>query len=439
MKVVIIGNGIAGITTARHLRKLNSELEILVISGESEYFYSRPALMYIFMGHMKFEHTKAYEDWFWEKNRIDLKQAWVKSIDFQEKQLNCADGSVVSYDKLVLATGSKTATYDWPGQELQGVQGLIGLQDLDLLEKNVQGVKKAVIIGGGLIGVELAEMLHSRGIDVEILVRENRFWGSVLPPQEGKLIERHLHDHGVRVQSNTELAEIIGEGGKVIGIRTTSGEIKDCELVCIATGVRPNVDFLKGSTLEIERGILVDEFLKTNVEDVFAAGDCMEFRKPIEGRGKFEQMWHSGRMMGEHLAQTVLGSDKAYAPGVWYNAAKFFDVEYQAYGRLSNEPVSSFYWEHPKAKICLRMEHKDQRLVAMHAFGMRLRHQVADGWIRDEKSLEYCLSHFKDLVFDPEFHRDHSRAIALEFRRQFGVEVKLEKKSWKRILNAFAS
>ena len=114
MKVVIIGNGIAGITTARHLRKLNSELEILVISGESEYFYSRPALMYIFMGHMKFEHTKAYEDWFWEKNRIDLKQAWVKSIDFQEKQLNCADGSVVSYDKLVLATGSKTATYDWP-------------------------------------------------------------------------------------------------------------------------------------------------------------------------------------------------------------------------------------------------------------------------------------------------------------------------------------
>jgi len=113
-KIVIIGNGIAGITAAKHIRKLSND-EITVISGETDHFFSRTALMYIYMGHMKYENTKPYEDWFWEKNRIHLKRAWVNSIDFDNKQIKFSEGDLMPYDKLILATGSQSNKFGWPG------------------------------------------------------------------------------------------------------------------------------------------------------------------------------------------------------------------------------------------------------------------------------------------------------------------------------------
>ena len=172
--VVIVGNGIAGVTAARHIRK-NSDKKITIISAESEHFFSRTALMYVYMGHMRWQDLKPYEDKFWDKNRIDLVQAYVEKIDSQDQILHMADGQTLNYDTLILATGSVPAKYGWEGQDLEGVQGLVSKQDLELLEKNAPNNEvcpKAVIVGGGLIGVELAEMLYTRKIDVTILVRE---------------------------------------------------------------------------------------------------------------------------------------------------------------------------------------------------------------------------------------------------------------------------
>ena len=173
--VAIIGNGIAGITAARHLRK-KSDCRITVISAETDHFYSRTALMYIYMGDMKYKNTKPYEDWFWEKNRIDLKRGYVEKVDFDGKQLHFSTGESLGYDKLILATGSTPNKFGWPGQDLDGVQGLFSYQDLELMEKNTAGIESAVVIGGGLIGIEMVEMLLSRGIKVHFLVRELKFW-----------------------------------------------------------------------------------------------------------------------------------------------------------------------------------------------------------------------------------------------------------------------
>ena len=134
-KIVIIGNGISGVTAARHIRK-NSDAQILIISAETEHFFSRTALMYVYMGHMRFEDIKPYEDWFWTKNRIDLKFDYVEGIDAKNKSLNLKSGGSESYDKLILAVGSKPNKFGWPGQDLDGVQGLYSFQDLELIEEN---------------------------------------------------------------------------------------------------------------------------------------------------------------------------------------------------------------------------------------------------------------------------------------------------------------
>ncbi len=181
-KVVIIGNGISGVTVARHIRK-NSDKEILIISGETEHFFSRTALMYVFMGHMRFKDIKPYEDYFWEKNRIDLLFDFVESIDTDTKSVVMKSGNTVNYDKLVLAVGSKPNKFGWPGQDLNGAQGLYSYQDLESIEQNAKTAKRAVIVGGGLLGVECAEMMGVRGIEVTFLGRESKFGGIVLPDE----------------------------------------------------------------------------------------------------------------------------------------------------------------------------------------------------------------------------------------------------------------
>ena len=315
--IVIIGNGIAGITTARHIRKQDSEAKITVISADTDHFFSRTALMYIYMGHMRYKDTKPYEDYFWKKNRIDLVRGYVNSIDFDSQKLSL-ESKTISYDKLVIATGSTPNKFGWKGQDLPGVQGLYSMQDLEALEESTAKklVKHAVIVGGGLIGVELAEMLLSRGIKVTFLVREDRFWGGVLPKEEGGMIADHMiKDHHVNLRLEEELDEVIeGENGRTCAIITKKGERIECELVGLTAGVHPNVDFLKETKLEIGRGIKVNKFLETNIPNVYAAGDCAEVQETVPGRRPIEAVWYVGRMMGETLGRTLTGIKMAYEP-----------------------------------------------------------------------------------------------------------------------------
>ncbi len=240
--IVILGNGISGITAAREIRKM-SQNKITVISSETEHFFSRTALMYIYMGHMKYEHTKPYEDNFWKKNWIDLMQAKVDKVDIAKKELVLSDGKTVAYDVLVFAVGSKSNKFGWPGQDLDGVSGMYSFQDLQNIEKYTKNIKRGVIVGGGLIGIELAEMLHSRGIDVTFLVREKSFWDNILPDEESALITRHIRDNHIDLRLETELKEIVSDSnGRVKAVVTNKGDEIACGFVGLTAGVSPNID-----------------------------------------------------------------------------------------------------------------------------------------------------------------------------------------------------
>lgn len=419
--VVIIGNGISGITCARHIRK-NSDKNITVISGESEYFFSRTALMYVYMGHMKWDHLKPYEDWFWKKNHIDLKKAWVARIDFDQKTIYFASEETLKYDKLVLATGSVYNKFGWEGENLKGVQGLVTKQDLELLEENTRNCRKAVIVGGGLIGVEMAEMLRTRKIDVTILVREKAFWNNVLPLPDAQLVSEHIKSHDVEVRHQSELFKIFSDdNGMVRGILTKKGEEIPCELVGLCAGVRPNIDFLKETALETGFGILVDRNLKTNIPDVYAIGDCVQHREPIGLRQSVEAVWYTGRIMGETLAQTLTGNPSEYHPGNWFNSAKFFDIEYQTYGHVMAEPQNEeryFTWQHSDQTkaITIAYNSADNVFLGINTFGIRMRHEVFDRWLNEKRSIDFVLSNLREANFDPEFYDTYEKQIFRSFK-----------------------
>ncbi len=429
--IVIIGNGISGITTARHVRKLSNH-RITVISGETEHFFSRTALMYIFMGHMEYSHIKPYEDGFWKKNRIELKKAWVKTIDIDQKILHFEGGEKMQYDKLVLATGSKSNKFGWKGQDLEGVQGLYNYQDLEMMEKYAPTTRQAVIVGGGLIGVEMAEMLMTRKIAVTFLVREDRFWGNILPKEEGELVSRHLLEHHIDLRLNTELKEIIADkNGRAKRVITGNGEEIECEFVGLTAGVSPNIDFLKESGIELNRGILVNEYLETKISEVYALGDCAERRVPVKNRRPIEQVWYTGRMMGEVLAQTLCGKKTAYQPSEWFNSAKFFDIEYQTYGVVEaelKENQDTFYWEAANGKICLRINYDKttETVLGMNVFGIRQRHEVWDKWIKTQKSIDYVIEHLPHANFDPEFFKQYERQILIKYNHERGKKLRIK-------------
>lgn len=442
MHIVIIGNGIAGITTARYLRKQDPDVHISVISGETEHFFSRTALMYIYMGHMKYKHTKPYEDWFWTKNRIDLINKHVSKILPDEKAVVFSDGGRMLYDKLVLATGSASNRFGWPGQYLDGVQGLYSYQDLQTLEQWSVGLKHAVVVGGGLIGIELVEMLHSRHIPVTFLVREDSFWNGIMPPEESKMINEEIRRHGIDLRLSSELKEILSDDrGRARAIITKDGEEIACQFVGLTAGVHPRIELAEGTNIETERGFLVDKYLQTSVRDIYAAGDCAELRKPVPGRRGIEAVWYTGKHMGPVLAQTLLGDPTPYEQKTWFNSAKFLDIEWQTYGFFDKDPQADekhLIWVHPDGKKSVRIVY-DEATKAVKGFnlmGIRYRADLCLHWIDSATPIQTVLENLRLANFDPEFYRQHEADIISQFNQQ--SENRLVLKSKRSLRDVFA-
>ena len=436
MRILIIGNGIAGITAAITIRRLSGH-EITVVSSESAHFYARTALMYLYLGQLKYEHIKGYEDWFWTENNITLKQGWVNAIDFALKTASLQSGETLNYDKLILATGSKTNFQDLPGQNLKGVHGFYSLQDLENIEKATSECREAVIVGGGLVGIELAEMLHSRGIKITMLIRDNWYWGRNFPESEARMIEKILTKNGILFRLKTTLQQLeADETGNVCAARITGNEKLPCTFVGIATGVTPNLDLTKNTSLQLNKGILVNEFLETSEPDVYAIGDCAEL---TFASNHVEQLWYTGRMQGETVAHTICGKKTSYQRSIPFNSAKFFDLEFQSYGLVNPElekNFGSFLWQHSEKNLSLRLNYRQNEPKTICGFvllGIRFRQEICETWIKDEKPLEYVLQNLEQAFFDPEFEKNHKNAILKAYKTRepcFEIKKKSARFSW---------
>lgn len=415
LHVAILGNGITGITAALTLRAENPDVKITVISNETELFYSRTALMYVYMRDLKFSDTVVHPAKFYQKQRIDLKFATVRGIDLGAKNIHTDSGECISYDYLLLAPGSRPKLPGIPGEDAIGVQGLYSAQDLDRLENHTaNGNDRAVIVGGGLIGVELAEMLTRRRIPVTFLVRDQLYFASILPREEAQLVSDEIRRHGVDLRLDTELRTIEQDSGKkVCAVTTGSGERIACSLVGLTIGVTPRLELLAGTPLKSQRGILTDEFLETNIAGVFAAGDAAEVLLP-GGNTRVQQLWYTGRMQGRaaglNLARKLRGEPmQAYDPGIFFNSAKFFEIEYQTYGSVpaTASPGDSLLWQHPKLPKLIRISFEvlnGQKIVrGFNVLGIRYRHEVCERWIREQAPLEKVMAGLHQANFDPEF------------------------------------
>jgi len=414
-RVVIVGNGVAGITAALELRAESKDAHITVVSDETELFYSRTALMYVYMRELQFADTVVHPRQFYKKRGIDLAFTKATAIDCNRRVVETADGAALAFDYLLLAPGSKPRMPGVPGETLGGVQGLYGKEHLETLERHTQKkISRAVIVGGGLIGVELAEMLNTRKIPVTFLVRDQLYFRSIFPEAEARLVTEEILRHGIDLRLDTKLKTIAGDAGNVAAVITENNERIDCNLVGLTVGVEPKLELAAGTPIKTSRGFLTDTNLATNVPGVFAAGDAAEVTLP-GGKPQVQQLWYTGRMQGrlagQNLARSMSGRPLvAYDPGIFFNSAKFFSLEYQTYGVVPADasPRDSLLWHDSVQKKLIRIAFSagggEPFVTGFNVLGIRYRHEVCEKWIREKTPLTQVVASLSEVNFDPEFY-----------------------------------
>jgi NADPH-dependent 2,4-dienoyl-CoA reductase/sulfur reductase-like enzyme len=266
-----------------------------------------------------------------------------------------------------------------------------------------------------------------------MLVREKSFWDNVLPQEESHMINKHILNHGIDLRLETELASIEGEQS-VSAVITKTGERITCEFVGLTVGVSPNISFLQNVAIDKNRGILVNEFLQTSDSNVYAIGDCSELRSPAIGRRNIEAIWYAGREMGQVAAYNIAKpSPVPYQQGVWFNSAKFLDIEYQVYGfvpPLDQEGTDSLFWENEDSTKSIRIVYNTQNeeVLGFNLMGIRYRHEVCNAWIKEKVVLSTVLKQLAKANFDPELTRQYENNLIIIYNKKTSSQLRLESK-----------
>ncbi|TNE52199.1 MAG: NAD(P)/FAD-dependent oxidoreductase [Deltaproteobacteria bacterium] len=411
MRVVIIGNGVAGITCAMTVRKGDPAAEITVISGETEYFFSRTALMYSYMDQLTRRDLEPYERSEYRRQNIQLVKGWMVDCDTQTQHVVLDDGQRIPYDKLVYAVGAKANIFPWKGIDnvKDGLVHFVSMQDLESCERLTPSTQRAVVIGGGLIGIELVECLRHHGVNVTFLVREPYYWPMALGEEEATFVAEEIRHHGVDLRLREEMTEVeVDSSGRVAFVHTNTGERIPCQMLGITAGVRPNIDLLKQFSRppELGRGIVVNEYLEAPQPNVYAAGDCAEIHMPGQERPLTELIWYSAKRQGAHVARNILGDRQVYTPPTFFNSSKFFEIEYTTVGEVETLPegTPTLYRKMPGQPISQRVTFNDrQEVLGFNMLGSRWNHELLEDWVNEGRTLDYVKQNLHQAQYDVEF------------------------------------
>lgn len=309
---VIIGAGAAGIAAASALRTCDASAEVIVFSDDPDGYYSRPGLAYFLTGEIPERQLFPFQPPELQDRGIRIRSTRVTALNPVEHRLTLAAGPPLSYDRLLLATGSLAAPAAVPGADLEGVVKLDNLEDARQIIRLAKRARTAVVVGGGITALELVEGLRHVCRDVHYLLRGDRYWSNVLDETESAIVEGRLAEEKVRLHYRTELAAIEGRDGRVAAVLTKAGERIECQVVAVAIGVLPRSELARSAGLSMERGVLVDQYLRTSAPDVFAAGDIAQVYDPLSGSSVLDTLWSVALDQGRAAAANMAGAPVPY-------------------------------------------------------------------------------------------------------------------------------
>jgi NAD(P)H-nitrite reductase large subunit len=309
MRYVIIGGSIAGIAAAKSIRAKDAGAAIIMISKEKGKTYYRPMIPYLIE---KSDVDIAFLKDPVEQYTIRMIYDLAISIDAEKRAVTLESGNIVQFDRLLIATGGKAVIPDIRGIEGPGSFTLRTRNDADHIREFAAGKKNAVIIGAGMVGIRAATALKNAGLNVTLIEQLDQILSGKLDRRGAEIIMKIMKDTGFSIVTNDIVTTVVRKGDAITGVTLRSGKNIDAEIVIVATGVEPDISFLSGSGIETNRGILINERLETNIPDIFAAGDVVEYIDAVKGKTEICGLWTNAEEMGRFAGINMAGGSIAY-------------------------------------------------------------------------------------------------------------------------------
>jgi len=337
-KYVLIGGSAGAVGAVEAIREIDSSGSLALISDESLLAYSRPMIGEYLSGEVTIEGIMYRTGEFWNLSKVHLFCKRAIRIDLDDKFIMLDDEEKIGFEKLLIATGSKPRTIEIDGIDKDGVFNFNTLTDADAIRMKIGEIKKAIIIGGGLIGVCMAEALAKRGIEVTLVELRENLLSLLLDSVASNIIRTAVQKKGVNIITDHSVQRIKGtenNNNKVKGVVLDSGEEILCDIVMVAIGVIPCIDLVRGTKIKINRGIVVSRFMRTSVPDVYACGDVAEAYDFVLDKSRVLPQWPIAYLGGKVAGYNMAGETFKYPGGTVMSALKYFDIPIIAIGQTN--------------------------------------------------------------------------------------------------------
>lgn len=379
---VVVGSGIAGITAAETLRAEDDSADIAVIAENALPLYNRPLLKDFLAGKVSEDKLWMESKSFYQDQPVHFIHGRVIEIEVDRHTILLQNGEHIGYHHLLLATGARAKQLSCPGANLVGVTTLRSVDDYRKVLNYLNYVRRVVVLGSGPLAVESVEVFSQKGFQVTHLLRHSTLWPEVLDKTASDLVLQQEWRDGIDIRIEEDIAEIVGRSGHVTGVITTKGTLLACDMVIVAIGIKPELDFLQGSGIAFERGIKVDASMSTNVPDIYAAGDVAEVLTPATGRTDVIGHWYPALQQGRAAAYSMLdildtsrfahsiSGSEAYAQSI--HSMTLYKFDFAAVGSTIMSQDGQGYQEivaGPKAQMYRKVLLKDGVPLGMFALG----------------------------------------------------------------------
>ncbi|MFX1300764.1 MAG: NAD(P)/FAD-dependent oxidoreductase [Promethearchaeota archaeon] len=368
MRLVIIGSGAAGLSAVQTLIEHQDSIDAVLITKDTR-FYALFSLPSFVAGEIDEKYLDRFDLQYFEDAGITMKlNTNVIAVNPQSNSVLLETGEELPYDRLLIATGASAIKPPIDGLDKDGVVTLVNLRDSeDILARAKRKIKHAVVIGGGFVGIESATALHRLGAQVTIVERESHLLPRMLDEDTAEIVNRLLREQGVEVHTSTSVSQILGKNS-VQGVQVGRKQLK-CELVIVAVGVRPNLDTIKGTQIKTNEGILVNEYMQTNVNSIYAAGDVAEALERATNELKVNAIWPNAIAQGRVAAQNMLGQQVSYQGSDALNLINIFETPVVSIGQTSKEIGTCEVIRIQRNKVYKKLYLRDGQVKGYQAIG----------------------------------------------------------------------
>lgn len=382
-KYIIIGDGVAGATAAEKIREMDEEAKVRIFTEESEPLYNRIMLKTYMKGSLPKQYTRVHDEAWYDKRDIDLHlETRVEDVNKESETVETGEAEKYGYDKLLVATGGSPR--ELPQDEgFDNLYYMWTMGDAEQIRESAEEADRAVVVGGGLLGIDLAVAYAENDTETYYLIRDECWWSRGLDTEGAEIIHEKLEEKGIEIVTGAAVENFESENGEIKRVKADNGESFECDAVAVAIGQTPNSGIVDVEKNEAEM-IHTDEFLQTSDEDIFAAGNMVDYYSPVFEERAVKGSWDHSEAMGETAGNNMLGNEEKFDYVNTYGVGHF-DVQFLAIGDWTGEPVSRKYSEKGHYR---RLFFDGDRLIGAVMIGFTKGQEELKEMIKKKKEME---------------------------------------------------